>query len=59
MSNPESKSFGISIFMLDIGNVKWMVFLILGLSVGLFTIRKYREEEFIGDKLLITNWILF
>lgn len=59
ISEPEIKSFGLSKFMLDIGNVKWMVFLILGLSVGLFTIQKYREEEFIGDKLLITNWILF
>ena len=40
-------------------DVKWIVIVILGMSIALFFIRKNRGEEPLEDGIYLTNWILF
>lgn len=55
----DSPLFNFSLEGLFSADVEWMVFVIAGLSLVLFFIRKSRGEEPLEDSLYVANWILF
>lgn len=41
------------------GDMKWLVYLIMGLSIVLLLIRKRRDEDPLEDGLYVANWLVF